>query len=385
MRHWRILSHVGFLTRLRNRDTDVQAAALVRDPSTLPIASPWAGSGSLQRLVVDDVFGTEVPINTRASAMRIPPVARGRNMLVSTISRFPLVQLAAGQQVPRRPNAETATSDDWLNYEAAVAAFAAGQPSWLYRTDDGTSPQLRIAWTVDDLIFHGVSCWWRRNGTDGFPLTAGRVNQGEWYVDGDNRVVIDGVPQDDDQVILFYGLHEGILSFGYDALRDARSLRAIVRKRLKNPVPQIDLHQTGGDDLNPEERADLVAAWAAARDGENGGVAYTNKWIEAKEMGGQGDAQLMIEARNADAVDLARIIGVSANRLDATSAKASLNYETTTGRNQEFVDFDLALYMTPITARLSMDDCAPRGKRVEFDLTDFIDRAPSLSGPNTQD
>lgn len=354
------------------------------DPSTLPIASPWGGPSHLQRLVAEDVFGSDMPVNTRAAAMRIPAVARGRNLLVSTICRLPLVSLSATQLLPRRP-ATTAPAAEWQTYADELGAFNLGQPSWLYRTDDGTSPELRLAWTVDDLIFYGASCWWRRNGSDRFPLTAGRINQADWSIDEDNRVVVDGVPQDDRDVILFYGLHEGVLTHGVDAIRDARQLQAIVRKRLKNPIPAIDLHYTGATDLTDPQIDALVERWAKARDGENGGVGFTNKWVEAKEMGKDGDAQLMIEARNAASLDLARMIGVSAGRLDATTPKASLNYETTTGRNQEFIDFDLALYMTPITARLSMDDCVPRGSRVAFDLSDFIASAPSVTGPSNQD
>jgi hypothetical protein len=377
---------VGLLDYFGARSYERAIQAATTDPSTLPIASPWSGSSHLQRLVVEDVFGAEVPINSRGSAMRVPAVARGRNLLVSTISRFPLVQLGPGEQVPYRPSPEAMADPATRQaYQAELREFALSQPTWLYRTDDGTSPQLRLAWTIDDLIFYGASCWWRRNDSEGFPLTAGRVNQADWHIDDDNRVVICGEPQDDDQVIVFYGLHEGILTFGVDALRDARSLQSIVRQRLKNPVPQIDLHQESGADLTDDEIDALIERWATARNGGNGGVSFTSKHVKANEMGKDGDAQLMIEARNAAALDLARIIGVSANRLDATSAKASLNYETTTGRNQEFVDFDLALYMTPITARLSLDDCAPRGKRIDLDLSDFTDRAPSLSGPNNQD
>lgn len=361
-----------------------QAISASLDPSTLPFASPWSTGSHLQRIVAEDIFGSDLPVNTRGAAMRLPAVARGRNLLASTICRFPLVQLAAGELIPERPPPGSPRAD-MDAYRTELQAFYLRQPSWLYRTDDGTSPQLRIAWTVDDLIFYGASCWWRRNGADKFPLTAGRINQGDWTIDADNRVVVDGVPQEDRDVIVFYGLHEGILTHGVDAIRDARQLQAIVKKRLKNPVPQINLHQTGGDQLNRDERKELVDDFAAAREGENGGVAYSNEFIEVIEMGKDADAQLMIEARNAAALDLARLIGVSAGRLDATTPKASLNYETTTGRNQEFVDFDLALYMTPITARLSMDDCAPRGSRMEFDLTDFIASAPSVTGPNNQD
>ena len=102
-------------------------------------------------------------------------------------------------------------------------------------------------------------------------------------------------------------------------------------------------------------------------------------------MGDATGDQLLVEARNAASLDLARIIGISAGMLDATAPKASLNYETTTGRNQEFVDFDLALYLTPIVSRLSQDDIVPAGTRVAFDLADFMGQTPTLTGPTLED
>ena len=57
--------------------------------------------------------------------------------------------------------------------------------------------------------------------------------------------------------------------------------------------------------------------------------------------------------------------------LDATTAGASLTYETVAGRNAKFIDYGVALYLEPIEARLSMDDVVPRGQRVAFDLSDF--------------
>jgi hypothetical protein len=337
-------------------------APFTPDASALPVSSPWSDSTELARIVVSDVFGSDVPINTRSAAMRIPAVARSRNLLVSTICRLPMQALRGADQM--QP-----------------------QPTWLGRTNQSLSPQLRLAWTVDDLIFYGWSCWSRSNGADGFPLTFTRINRGDWTINADNQVEIMGVPQPDQDVCLIPGLHEGILSFGADALRDYRLLLSIVRQRLINPTPQLELHQTGGDPLTTEEKDALISGWAQARAGENGGVAYTNQSIETKIPGGQvsGDAQLYIEARNAAALDMARIVGVSAGRIDATTPKASLNYETTTGRNQELVDFDLALYLTPIAARLSLDDVVPAGTHVAFDLEDFIAQAPSVTGPPLED
>lgn len=374
---------------MKRHQEDVTAAldhyaGTVVDPSTLPISSPWS-TNNLQRIVFEDIFGSDIPQNTRSAAMQLPAIARGRNLLTSTISRFPLVQLAVGQTVPHRPDPETADQAALDDYRERMRVFALDQPTWLYRSVDGTSPQLRLAWTVDDLIFYGWSCWWRTNKEDGFPLNVGRIPFGDWSVNDDCQVEVNGRVMRDDEVIVIPGLHEGILTFGCRTLADARSLYNIVRSRVINPAPQLNLHQTEGADLTDTEIDDLVDRWALAREGARGGVGYTSKHIELQELGAAGDSQLMIEARNAASLDLARIIGVSANRLDATSAKASLNYETTTGRNQEFIDFDTALYMTPITARMSMDDVSPQGKRAEFDLTDFISKSPSLTGAPNND
>lgn len=328
-------------------------ASPAADPSRLPIATPW-GESELERWVFADILGADTLPASRAKAMRLPAIARGRNLLASTIARMPLTD----------PDGDP--------------------PAWLYTTGDGSSAQLRMTWTVDDLIFHGWSLWWRENGADGKPLRASRVNYDEWEVDPDGVLLVNGGTVSASDVIVIPGFHEGILNFGGDVLRDADQLYAVVRQRLNNPSPSLDLHQTGGEPLTDAQIDTLTDRWNAARMTAKGGVAYTSEGIEARELGAGGE-QLLIEARNAASLDMARLVGVSANRIDATSAKASLNYETTTGRNQEFVDFDLALYMTPITARLSLDDVTPHGRRVAFDLADFIATTPGVTGPLLQD
>ena len=128
----------------------------------------------------------------------------------------------------------------------------------------------------------------------------------------------------------------------------------------------------------------LLQVWSDARRGLNGGVGFTNKLVEARVLGSHLD-KLLIEGRNADAVDIARAGGVPASVLDATSAGASLTYETTEGRNQEFLDDSGQFYMDAITARLSQDDCVPRGHRTAFDVTQFTTLTPSPTGAPTSD
>lgn len=329
------------------------------DPTRLPIASPWS-SADLERIVWSDIFDGVKAINSRDTAMRLPAISRSRNLTVGTIARFPVVARAGESNLTE-------------------------QPGWMSCTTDGLSPQLRYGWMVDDLIFSGWSALWRNNTAGGDIETVERVPLDEWETTDDNEVLVNGSKAGASDVILIPGLHEGILNFGRDVLDDTRTLYANVRARILNPVPQLELHQTGGEQMTDTAIDEMIAGWAAARQGQNAGVAYTNEHITINELGA-GDAQLMIEARNAAAVDCARLVGVHAGMVDATAPKASLNYETATGRNQEFVDFDLALYMTPITARLSMPDVMPApGEYAAFDIADFTAPAPSPTGPNLED
>jgi hypothetical protein len=332
------------------------------DPDLLPIVSPWTSS-DFQRFLWQDIFGQQPPAGTRSEAMKLPPIARARNLMCSTICRLPMRNLAGNVLTP-------------------------DQPAWLTETGDGTSPQLRTVWTVDDLIFYGWSCWWNTRDSSGELVAAARLNQEDWTINSDRRVEVDGtVVKDSDasKITVIPGLHEGILSYGATTIEDVRNLYQLVKARLLNPAPTMDLHQTAGDPLTATEIDDLIGRWAAARQGRNGGVGYTSETIEARELGASGDAQLMIAARNAAAVDLCRLVGINASHVDASGTEASLTYETTRGNNQQLVDFDLALYMTPIAARLSLDDVTRPGERVDFDVADFTAQAPSVTGPDLKD
>lgn len=329
------------------------------DPSTMPFATPWSTS-QLERWAFQDMFGGLIR-NTREGAMAIPAVQRARDQVVTSCAKLPLVELEGDVKV-------------------------APQPYWITHTADGSTPQHRMAWTVDDLIWYGLSLWWR-NDPDTPEETRQRVNQTDWEINTDRReILVNGDSADPSEVILFTGFREGLLQSAQQPIADIQDLYAIVRQRLKNPVPNIELHQTGGTPLPKAEKDQLLADWRAARnDPTTGGVAFTSQWIQVIERGAGTDSQLMIEARNAAAVDAARMVGVHAGQIDATTPKASLNYETQSGRNEEFVDFDLDLYLVPIAARLSLDDvCAP-GRRVAFDTEQFTTTTPAPTGPALED
>jgi hypothetical protein len=222
-------------------------------------------------------------------------------------------------------------------------------------------------------------------GSGGTVLTAGRIAIHRWRIDDDLRVMVDDKPVNSDDVVLIPGAHEGILNMAAGApLRQAANVEAAAAKAAENPSAYLDLHYTGERQLDDAEINANIARWIKARRGANGGVGWSSKYLEVKELGAYGD-HLLVEGRNAEAVNIARLASIPAAMLDATSAGASLTYETTEGRNAQFIDYGLSLYLDPIAARLSLDDVVPSGQSTRWDTAELRALAPIATGPATAD
>lgn len=324
------------------------------------LASPFAPTpDALQSIVWADLTGGDVAPLTRAAAMAIPAVARLRHLIVGTLARCPLRVLDRDQ-------------------------LLATQPGWTSRTDGQIPPYHRTLWTVDDHIFTGWSLWRAGRGAGRELLDAVRIPLHRWETDQAGRIMVDGEYVTADEVILIPGPHEGILNFGAAPLRRCIANLDAAANAARNPSAYLELHYTGDTPLADTEVDALIGRWAKARRGEYAGVSYTNKWLEVKEHGTH-EAQLLIEGRNADAVDVARLISAPAAMADATNAGASLTYETSEGRNSQFIDYGLGLYAGAIEARLSMDDVVSRGHRTAFDMSVIRDLAPAPTGAPTDD
>lgn len=329
---------------------------------TPQIKSPYPSTSELTSILWADLLGADYTPLTRGVAIAVPAVARARHLLCSVIGPLPL-----------------------LDY--VIDTPAENQPLWMQRTDGDLSPWHRMVWTVDDLFFYGWSLWAAKRGapSDGSPLlAAARVPYDRWSVDTENYITVDGFRVQSDQAILIPGPHGGLLNDGSVIVRTAADNLQAASNAARNPNPNIDLHYTGDDPLDQVDIDALIEIWAKARRGLNGGVGFTNKLVEAKTVGSHLD-KLLIEGRNADAVDIARQTSLPAASLDATSAGASLTYETTQGRNQQLLDYGAKFYMDAIAARLSQDDCVPRGHRTAYDLTEFTTLTPTPTGAPTSD
>lgn len=322
------------------------------------IASPW-GEGTLEQLIWADLFDLDLAPTGRREAMAIPALARGRNILCPTIARVPLRAMRLDAQVDP-------------------------QPPWLTRTDGLVSPFHRMLWTVDDQLFHGAALWRVDRGADGYPLRCAYVPYDLWTVDPVEQTILigDDGPVPADQVIYLPGPHEGILCYGATTIRGASMLESAAVETSRRPF-RTELHQTTDEPMADPEIADLIAKTKQAL-ATNDGILFTNAAITAI-VHPYDSSQLVIEGRNANDVNMARLVGLPASLIDANAAGSSLTYETNAGRNQQAVDYGFAAYMAALAARLSMDDVVPGGQHVAWDLTDLTGLAASPTGPTLED
>lgn len=319
----------------------------------LKLSSPWSDGGNLEQIIVSDLFGSDIvagmPLD-RSRAITIPAVSKARNLLVSTIAKFPLRCLDAN-------------------------GLTANQPTWMYRTDSRVTPYERIAWTVDDLIFYGYSLWRVTRGakSDGSAyapiLDAEYVPMKSWVITN-GTVLIDEKPvTDEDSLILFNSPFEGLLNIATRTLRGAIDQEDAWTGRARNPIPVIELHVTEEGALTESEITALVTAWSKARRNVDGAIGYTPAGMELKTHG-EVKADLMVEGRNAVRTDVGSFLNIRASMLDGTMGVDSLTYTTTEGEKNSFYELDLPFWTDTITARLSMDDVVPRGSRIRFDKYD---------------
>jgi hypothetical protein len=340
-----------------------------------PQIEAWVDRSNLEQIVFDDlgISGGDYPL-TRAGAMRVPAMARARNLTCGTIAALPVTAMRA-------------------------AAPVAVQPYWAYGTDGqlgsltvdqrrawGVTPQTpyhRALWTTDDLLFHGESLWLVTDRlTTGYPSRLVRVPYTHWTIENGQVVDLDSKPFPEADLVWMPGPNEGVLGFGASSLRMAYDLERNAADVAMRPL-RLEVHQTSAAELTPEERREIVGEVRAAM-AANDGVLFTNNALELVEHRVDSDA-LQLGARNASALDVARLANMPAMMLDATAQGASLEYQTMTGRNQQWLDYGLALYMDAIEARLSMDDVVPAGQRVAFDTTDWTAPDASDTGPALED
>lgn len=304
----------------------------------------------MTKLTMKDLYGIDVSgiaDLSRAEAMQIPAVAKIRNRVASKLGGFPLVAMSGNSA-----------------YSPA--------PAWVSNLEPDRARFVSVSWIAEALMFYGRAYLLIHEKTaKGNPKYFKFVP--EWHAVTKNGILLEafGKKVSQGEYIRIDAHHEGLLNYGQDALKRAAVIEKAAARAAENPVPSIELHQTGGAALTDAEIDTLIARWAAARSNKNGGVAFTSQSIETKTHG-QAAEQLLIDGRNMAAIDLARAMGAPAWMIDASVSGSSITYGNVNSRSRELVEDLLQPIMDAITGRLSLDDLLPRGVWLKMDASQIL-------------
>lgn len=313
----------------------------------------WDTGGSeLTKITMQDLYGLDtkgLADLTRSEAMQIPAVSKIRNRVCAKLGGFPVVIMKGSGQ-----------------HTSPIA--------WSQSIERGRTNLVTLSWITDALIFYGRSFLViTEKYATGHPRYFKFVPEWKAKVNAAGQLTEAwGEPVAADSYIRIDAHHEGLLCYGQDALKVSAAVAISAARAADNPVPSIELHQKGGTQLDGEQIDSLIARWAAARRGKNGGVAYTSESIETK-VHGQAAEQLLINAQNLADVNLARAMGAPAWSIDATvNSGASITYGNVNSRSRELVEDTLQPYMDAIMQRLSLDDVLAAGVWARMDTSDLL-------------
>ena len=310
----------------------------------LPLSSPFADNSHLETITFANLFGLTpetLPVN-RSSAMQIASVAKGRNLICTSVARMPLQAITNGSPA-------THTSEFLNQLERGVPNF------------------ITLSWTVDSMLFHGRSFWVvTERAQDGSPAHVRFVPESKLETkDGVLVKAFDKAVSPAD-VIRFDANNEGFLAYGAGVIREAHEIEAAAREAGASPVPSVVLK--GQTDLATEDVQSMLAQWSANRRKRGGSVSYVNSSVDVESMG-QHAENLLIDARNVASLQVARALGLPSWAVDASAQGQSLNYQNQSSRNRELIDA-LTGFMLSIEQTLSL--FMPADTEIKFDTTELL-------------
>ena len=302
---------------------------------------------------------------SRAEALSVPYVLRGRNMLCS-IATLPMDQLAPDfTQVPN---------------------------SLLTQIDPDVPNVVTLSQTVEDLIFDSVA-WWQVTArqADGYPMYARRLDPNTVSLDPpqgrspaplpsgldprDGVIWVDGVEVSWSNVIRFDSPNPPLLRDGARAIR--RALRLDEAAATYATDPRALDYFTARDGMEPEDDEELdvfLSDWRQARRERSTG--YVPWQYEYNSVSTPSPVELQLaELQKQAGLEIANVLGVDPEDLGISTT--SRTYANDVDRRRNRVNDVLAPFMRAITDRLSMGDVTRRGYTIAFRLDDYLKSNPT--------
>lgn len=303
---------------------------------------------------------------TRAEAMSVPMVLRGRNLLCS-VSTLSLAQLAPDYRRERS--------------------------TLLEQLDPDVANVVTLAQTAEDLVFDSVA-WWRVIARDfaGFPTSVRRVDPDQVSVNPptgraqaplpsgqdlrtDGVVWVEGVETPWRDVIRFDSPNPPVRVAAARAIRRALLIDQLAETYANDPRP-LD-YFTARDGMEPESDEELdefMGDWRTAR--KDRATAYVPWQYEYNSVSSPSPADLQLaELMRAVGLDLANAMGLDPEDLGISTT--SRTYANNVDRRQDRVNDVLSPYLLAISQRLSMPDVTRRGYQVIFLLDEYLKANPT--------
>lgn len=342
------------------------------DPPAAGFAGDAGGEAmrALDQMIID-FFSSGGGRVSRAEALTVPAIRRGRNLICS-VATLPLITYGPDQRAHRSP--------------------------FLSQIDPDVPNVVTLAQTVEDLLCESVA-WWQvlERSWNGYPTAARRVDPGSVTLDpppgrsaaplpsgldprrdagaaGPRPVWVDGVQVPARDVIRFDAPNPGLLTAGR-TIRRAILLDQAAAMYAEDPRPQDYFTPADGVDPGSDETvAGILRAWRTAR--QSRGTAYVPAALRYNTVDSPSPADLqLVELQKQSNLDLANLIGVDPEDLGVSTT--SRTYQNGTDRRRDRINDVLSAYMVAVTDRLGMRDVSRRGWAIRFDLDDYMRADPA--------
>jgi len=298
----------------------------------------------------------------RGTALQVATVSRCRNLVCGVISYLPLelYKKSTGEQLQ--------------------------SPLWLDQPDIRQPRAVTLAYTIDSLIFYGVSYWRCTSlyADDGRPsgfewvantrvtvTTDAKGYEVQYYsVDG-ARVPMSGIGS----LVTFQSLLPGVLETGARTIQAALDVQKAAAISAATPMPTGIIRNQGAD-LPEAQVQGLLAAFKSAR--QNRSTAYLTSTLDYQTVGFSPKEMTYNESSQYLSTEIARLMNVPAFMV-SSDMNNSMTYQNVLDSRKEYVSYSLQPYICAVEERLSMDDITAHGNIVKFNVDETFLRADTMA------
>ena len=298
----------------------------------------------------------------RNTAISVPTISRARDLIASVIGRLPLKFYKL----------------EWNEAEGEYDEVPLMSRSWGHRIDRTVTNNFILSWTFDDLFFYGRAFWHvQERYADGFPASFTRLpaamvttqdQAGPVWFGPSSQIRFSGLPLDPKDVVQFLSPIQGITTMSTQTIKTALKLEAAAYRNASVSMPAGVLRQVGGEPLSAQELADMAHAFNEAR--LTNQTAALNEFLTYTESTATPDKQLITQAREFQALELARVANIPPYL--AGIATGGYTYQNAQQARQDLWIFAAAAYAECISATLSGDNVLPRGTYCKLDPEDYL-------------